>query len=280
MGSYNVTCGLSGLTIEYGDPVVFMFLHEAKGAYRDGNFFNNPYWVRNIPIKGTYDSYGRIENWDESDPCVELLLRGLHADLVEMEQGENTIHDLPVKKGASLEDYLDAAHSERLMAHNVYQERFLPAAAEGIIDIEKMLSIDLHSFTDTYATNEDTSHPLRSCLVRRDVWDAYISVARKHEEDLGSVPATPGLHECSAPGRMYAVPLSPGSHLNMVETPSKELLESVREFVYVSKTMDALRQEFVPSLYAGQEVHYDVAAETAKKLAYIARKIQKDKRHG
>ena len=124
MGSFNVTCGLSGLSIEYRDPVMFMFLHEEASSTEE-KFFSNPYMVRNLPIKGIYDSYGRVGDWDADDPCLGLLLRGLEVDLVEMGMGENTVHDLPVKKGTGLEEYLQSAHSHRLMVHNVYSQDLL-----------------------------------------------------------------------------------------------------------------------------------------------------------
>lgn len=72
MGSFNTSCGLSNLTIEYGDKLGVMFLAPAPTADRHGiralqgtsmnTYVHDNYHPVLPPIFGEYDDYGGIEN--------------------------------------------------------------------------------------------------------------------------------------------------------------------------------------------------------------------------
>jgi len=68
MGSYNVACSVSNISIRSGDPVAFIPLEVAKYPYKigDGNhtliYSNCFYAPATLPIFGEYDDYGGVEN--------------------------------------------------------------------------------------------------------------------------------------------------------------------------------------------------------------------------
>ena len=68
MGSFNVACSVSNISIRAGDPVAFIPLEVAKYPYKigDGNhmliYSNCFYAPATLPIFGEYDDYGGVEN--------------------------------------------------------------------------------------------------------------------------------------------------------------------------------------------------------------------------
>ena len=84
MGSFNIACGLSHLTISSGDPLVFVPLEPSWGSqFLESDRYSASYIVSNdgaysrwqpitIPIFGTYDDYGRLENVREDSNTVAI----------------------------------------------------------------------------------------------------------------------------------------------------------------------------------------------------------------
>lgn len=74
MGSFAVGCGVSNLPIKNYDPVVFVFL--VKNSNKENRTFllhnDDLYKPFLLPIKGTYNDYGTLENI-EKDINVELI---------------------------------------------------------------------------------------------------------------------------------------------------------------------------------------------------------------
>lgn len=71
MGSFDVACGLSGLTIHEGDPIALTLLNkkirEPKAGFKLTQTKQTNYFTPAYPaIYGTYDDYGRISNIKES----------------------------------------------------------------------------------------------------------------------------------------------------------------------------------------------------------------------
>lgn len=68
MGSFNVACSVSNISICAGDPIAFIPLEVAKFPYKigDGNhmlIYNHCFYApATLPIFGTYDDYGGLEN--------------------------------------------------------------------------------------------------------------------------------------------------------------------------------------------------------------------------
>lgn len=112
MGDYSMTCSVSGLPIEGGTPVRCMLLTGHPYGC-DGR--NGAWIVRTPPLRALYNSYGSIERVHPVDqPIADLWLRGLREDTIEVGLGDNSVHDVPVKKIMSLEEMLDAVRSGRL----------------------------------------------------------------------------------------------------------------------------------------------------------------------
>lgn len=131
MGSFASTCCISGLPIEAGDAVRYLLL--TQNPYCTGGFVCEPHgrWApRTWPIKAKYNDYGSIEDW-ETGPVQALIMRGLQADLIEVGVGDNSIHDVSVKKDMSFEELLNAVWEGRVMVKRnaldaEYAEEIIP----------------------------------------------------------------------------------------------------------------------------------------------------------
>lgn len=81
MGSSSVSCGASNLTITCGEPMVLLLLNKRKhnscGATRTANLVSNDGPMINyepiaLPIFGSYDDYGGIEDIEKDDNTAAL----------------------------------------------------------------------------------------------------------------------------------------------------------------------------------------------------------------
>ncbi|KKN06306.1 hypothetical protein LCGC14_1078610 [marine sediment metagenome] len=72
MGSFNVACSISNVSIGAGDPVAYIPLEKARYRYHigDGNdmliYTHCFYAPVTLPIFGEYDDYGRVENIEKN----------------------------------------------------------------------------------------------------------------------------------------------------------------------------------------------------------------------
>ena len=119
MGSFNEICALSGLPISYNDEVRLLFLtrnpyieadqHESqRGCYHYEQWF-----LRNPPIKGKYDDYGRC---DFGDNAISRLVNDVfQGDVVERPFGFNRYHAGDVTKAKGIHHFLHAAWQGRLL---------------------------------------------------------------------------------------------------------------------------------------------------------------------
>ena len=116
MGSFDFTCCVSGLPIGAGDEVRHLLLTE--------NPFHNPAehtcyihdrWIpRTFPLKATYNDYGSVENIQEG-LARDIWLDGLKLDLVARGVGDNSYHDVPVRKDMDLSQILHALWEGRVL---------------------------------------------------------------------------------------------------------------------------------------------------------------------
>lgn len=89
MGCWNETCGMTQMPIEGGDPVrLFLIVEHAYprhlGARDVCISYGTELWRPfGLPLKGTYDEYGRIENI-EKDCMSDFLLESLREMVVEV----------------------------------------------------------------------------------------------------------------------------------------------------------------------------------------------------
>lgn len=98
MGCWNETCGISQIAIRSGDPVVGVFIQESGRLEPAGECNTTNAWSPAfLPIRGTYDEYGRIENIVK-DWNTDYIIQYLKQHCTEMEVGENRFHDRAVSR--------------------------------------------------------------------------------------------------------------------------------------------------------------------------------------
>lgn len=86
MGCWNETCGVTQMPIEGGDPVRLFLLVESPRYRSEGGilYHSSDLWRPfGLPLKGTYDEYGRIENIQE-DVLSDILLDALKEMVIEV----------------------------------------------------------------------------------------------------------------------------------------------------------------------------------------------------
>ena len=122
MGCWNKTCGLSNLHITSGTPV-YVFVLEYKG-FPDSLCYSTPFYgPLLLPFNSVYNDYGGGE--DSSGPGFAPIMAAIKEQLVEMDLGKNTSHDIAIKKEAFDEElFFEAIHEDRLSV----QARYRPEA--------------------------------------------------------------------------------------------------------------------------------------------------------
>lgn len=87
MGCWNETCGLTQMPIEGGDPVRLFLLVKNRYSQEDRDsvlHYASDLWRPfGLPLKGTYDEYGRIENIEE-DCMTDMLLESIKEMVIEV----------------------------------------------------------------------------------------------------------------------------------------------------------------------------------------------------
>lgn len=116
MGCWNKTCGLSRLHIYAGDPV-YVFVLEQNAINDDRCYTTALFSPLLLPFEADYNDYGGGEN--ERGIALPYVMDGLARKLIEVEQGENKYHDIPVKReGFGAEQFFEAVHEGRLSVPN------------------------------------------------------------------------------------------------------------------------------------------------------------------
>ena len=114
MGCWNNTCGLTNLPIISGEAVyVFPVKEEDLSGYRSHCETSALYKPVLTPFEAVYNDYGAGE--DCSGIAVDLFINGLKQRMVELEQGENEYHDIPVvKEGFDITKFFETVHEDRM----------------------------------------------------------------------------------------------------------------------------------------------------------------------
>jgi hypothetical protein len=144
MGSFAFTCCVSGLPIEAGTPVRYLTLTQTNHPPEHWSCYVDDLWVvRSFPIKAVYNDYGSIENI-EGGLLLDLFVEGLQKSVVEVGTGDNTCHDVPVRRDMDLPAYLEALWEGRVRV-TVKEKAFLISGAEpshpGIPTLQRVRSI-------------------------------------------------------------------------------------------------------------------------------------------
>lgn len=116
MGSFDYTCAVSGLPIGANDDVRFILL-QASPYNRGGCHADSAecWYLRAPPIRAKYNDYGSVENVHPDDESlVQLWLDGLKVDLIEKGVGDNTCHDVAVRKAMTFDELCEALWENRV----------------------------------------------------------------------------------------------------------------------------------------------------------------------
>jgi|AntRauTorcE11897_2_1112592.scaffolds.fasta_scaffold10036_1 hypothetical protein len=111
MGSWNKTCGLTRLHINAGKEVYVFALERVTSHER---CYATAFWKPClVPWVAEYNDYGAGEN--DRGPGLKVVISGVRKALLEIEQGENKYHDIPVKKeGFGVKEFYNAVREGRL----------------------------------------------------------------------------------------------------------------------------------------------------------------------
>lgn len=163
MGSYAETCCVSGLPIDGGDPVRFLLL--TRNPYHNlacnpPGFFDR-WFPRTFPLKARYNDYGSVEHV-ESGPARDFWLEGFQHDLIERGWGDNTIHDVPVKKTMTFEELLEALVQGRIEVRRVdfFRNGVVPKVPKGVPTMKRVETLltkagfPLYKRTDGFAVDQ------------------------------------------------------------------------------------------------------------------------------
>lgn len=136
MGSFDYTCAISGLPIGAGDAVRFMLLtqnpyHRGKTAGGNACSQSDIWFPRTYPLRGVYNDYGSVEDL-QTGPQADAWLTGFGRDLVEKGWGDNACHDVPTRKGMSMEDLLNATQKGRVHVRQDVGRAYSPEMLEFV----------------------------------------------------------------------------------------------------------------------------------------------------
>jgi hypothetical protein len=128
MGSWSETCGLTGLPIRYGDPVMLTFLTQtsAHGDDGAGTCYSTGWWTPYaLPMCAEYADYGGVDGYTDSWDTQWILTR-LQEDMLAVGAGENIYHDYAVNPQEldSIETLMRWIHNDRVFVKTlVHGER-------------------------------------------------------------------------------------------------------------------------------------------------------------
>lgn len=120
MGCWNKTCGLSNLPIMAGEPVYVFVLEKHDPKYSTSQCEST--WLYKpamIPFYAEYNDYGAGENC--SGIGIDILMNNIQDVLIEMPQGKNVYHDIPVvRNGFTVKNFFESVLESRLFMKNAY----------------------------------------------------------------------------------------------------------------------------------------------------------------
>ncbi len=155
MGSFGYTCCVSGLPIEYGDSVRYLLLTEQVPSDKRALHLDGHWVQRTFPLRGFYNDYGTVEGIQEG-PAKDIWLEGLRKDLVEIGPGDNTCHDVPVRKDMDFEQIQTALWMERVWVHDRMSAEMLES-----LDFLKVsgVTVDRVALAEIQLRTEQALHP-------------------------------------------------------------------------------------------------------------------------
>ena len=142
MGSFAYTCCISGLPIHGGDPVRYFLLtqHPFYKKIGDACTMTGIWMPRTFPLIGVYDDYGRAEGIEDG-PEKYIWLEAFQYDLIERGTGDNSVHDVPVRKSMNFEDLMLAIQESRLRVKMVSVQA--KRLSKSLKETKRLLGADL-----------------------------------------------------------------------------------------------------------------------------------------
>lgn len=237
MGSFDVACGLSNLTIHYGDEagIVPLVKNETAGEFRLFDVYPTTQYIPYLPpMFGVYDDYGRLTSVDSSNATASLVtdVFRLPADVVLACIG-NYGRDIHSKFGPLAENY------ENKIPGRVPQHRESPKDyLESLGFISDSLVEEIYYFGDHEFFVGEHKYQIRAKDSR-----GYISI---HEGSFSSIESA--LHEFAL--KTKTVPgFDPKDYLQIVELANmygmfvhKEVYEKAISGVNPKFTLEAIQQ--------------------------------------
>lgn len=134
MGSFAYTCCVSGLPIHAGDSVRYFLLTMSpysKPAEHTCTITDR--WnLRTLPLRAKYNDYGSVDRVEEG-LARDIWLEGLQVDLITRGTGDNSVHDVGVRKDMSFEDLLGALSEGRVLVRD-QGGRLIPSPTIQILE--------------------------------------------------------------------------------------------------------------------------------------------------
>jgi hypothetical protein len=314
MGCFDITCAVSGIGIGGGDPIRFLLLTE--NPHYDGRYVcqTDGRWMpRTIPIKGHYDEYGRIENWEES-PVQASIMKGFQTDLVEMDE---------VRRSMDFSSMLEGLWEGRIRVRSPYKgdgskRDLLVKYAMIREDVwQAMIGMKLHDqYGDDVLTIEDYYKGVAAYVTETDPVRARLKAAAEAAE--------PGLLKALAESQLYRFEYDPdfyigieaaihkgeepthtrrlmnlpgarflissfemtrsgwSKHVSLIRNENNNddaaFYKTIAEFAFISDILDTVRYTWRPSDTSGpQNSHYKMHLEYLEAMTKVAKKIKKEK---
>lgn len=134
MGSFAYTCCISGLPIHGGDEIRYFLLtqHPFYKKISDACTMTGIWAPRTFPLRAKYGDYGRAVEVEDG-PAKEVWVDGFQFDLLELGTGDNSVHDVPVRKSMNFEELMLAIQESRLRVKmtTLLEERVAKAEVEA-----------------------------------------------------------------------------------------------------------------------------------------------------
>ena len=112
MGCWNKTCGLTNLPIMSGEDT-YVFVLQRQNEIHSHCHATHLYQPLLLPFLSTYNDYGGGEN--SRGAAFPVVMEGIRQSLVELPQGENPYHDIPISRDQWDEEmFFESVHEHRL----------------------------------------------------------------------------------------------------------------------------------------------------------------------
>ena len=181
MGCFNATCMVSNLPINYGDKIKLVLLrpnYSIDRIYQSGGYvYNSDVLTPSfLPISGTYNDYGMIENieMDWNYKTIELILKKTLGDTIKVNDKIKSDYDLlDILNGISANSlwYTGVDPEEvkkKEMAQNFcnfYREFGYPSETAKL-EWERLLNLDI--------SEEERQFNFSFVMIREDIWNHIV----------------------------------------------------------------------------------------------------------